>query len=318
MSRRLLLLIIGAILLIGGGLWFLYTGRSQAVFERPKPEEAKKAAAVLSVDRDNDGLKDWEEELWHTDPLREDSDDDGTDDGDEIKLGRNPAKEGPDDALDVETIESKTVPGGGNWTETDRVSRELFARFLEMRQSGEPFTAEDEEALLNELLARYPEQRSVKTYTAEDLKRGGRDDTDAWRAYGQSLGKVLQSYADPKAESEMIIFERALENEDEIDLAHLSKRAKRYEAILSNVSAIAVPESLLPPAVRLANALEALREATEGMAAAFTDPVETLSAATSYPKAVDELIGAFDDFTAFYDEKSIVYEAEEPGYLVTH
>lgn len=46
--------------------------------------------ANAEKDTDNDGLKDWEEELWRTDLIKIDSDGDGASDGEEVKAGRNP------------------------------------------------------------------------------------------------------------------------------------------------------------------------------------------------------------------------------------
>jgi len=46
----------------------------------------------LNQDSDADGLKDWEEALYHTDPHNPDTDGDGTPDGEEVKLGRDPTK----------------------------------------------------------------------------------------------------------------------------------------------------------------------------------------------------------------------------------
>lgn len=43
-----------------------------------------------SKDTDKDGLLDWEEALWRTNPEFADTDGDGTNDGDEIKAGRDP------------------------------------------------------------------------------------------------------------------------------------------------------------------------------------------------------------------------------------
>jgi len=50
-------------------------------------------------DSDNDGLSDWDEELYKTDPHNPDTDGDGTPDGEEIKLGRNPLVRAPGDKL---------------------------------------------------------------------------------------------------------------------------------------------------------------------------------------------------------------------------
>ena len=48
-------------------------------------------------DTDNDGLKDWEEELYGTDPLNNDTDGDGYLDGEEVESGHNPLVKGPND-----------------------------------------------------------------------------------------------------------------------------------------------------------------------------------------------------------------------------
>ncbi|MBU4284869.1 thrombospondin type 3 repeat-containing protein [Patescibacteria group bacterium] len=50
-----------------------------------------------SKDTDNDGLKDWEENLYKTDPLNPDTDADGYLDGEEINSGHNPLVKGPND-----------------------------------------------------------------------------------------------------------------------------------------------------------------------------------------------------------------------------
>jgi len=48
-------------------------------------------------DTDNDGLKDWEENLYKTDSLNPDTDADGYLDGEEINSGHNPLVKGPND-----------------------------------------------------------------------------------------------------------------------------------------------------------------------------------------------------------------------------
>lgn len=48
-------------------------------------------------DTDNDGLKDWEENLYKTDSLNSDTDADGYLDGEEINSGHNPLVKGPND-----------------------------------------------------------------------------------------------------------------------------------------------------------------------------------------------------------------------------
>lgn len=307
---------IAAVIIIGVGVWFAYTGRSEISYNRVSPAEASKAVAVLSKDQDGDGLKDWEEELWHTDAQKPDTDGDGTPDGEEVRLGRNPVKAGPDDALDKETIENKTVPGGGSWTETDRLSRELFAKYLSIKQSGAPFTAEDEEKLLTDFLSRYPESRPSTLYAEKDIVLAATDDETALRAYGNALGKVINAHKEG-GENELIIFERALQNEDEIDLQNLDARIKRYEAMLSDFKAIPSPKSAAALHIALLNSIEGLRESVAGMAVAFTDSVRTLSAGVAYPTAIENLTKTLADISTLLKERGVVFGENEPGYIFT-
>jgi hypothetical protein len=54
--------------------------------------EISTTTSMTDRDSDVDGLPDWEEHLYGSDPLKFDSDGDGTPDGQEVKEGRNPAK----------------------------------------------------------------------------------------------------------------------------------------------------------------------------------------------------------------------------------
>ncbi|MDO8620307.1 MAG: hypothetical protein Q7R64_03085 [bacterium] len=307
---------VATVIVLGGGFWFLQTGRTEIKFDRISPEQASKAAEVLSKDMDADGLKDWEEELWHSDPLKPDTDGDKTLDGEEIKLGRDPLKAGPGDKLDKETVEKRTVPGGGDWTETDRLSRELFAKYLTMRKSGAPFTAEDEEKLLEEFTNRPIDTAPQKIYTEDDIVLAKTDTGASLHAYGNALGSVITAHIDT-GENELTIFERALQNEDELDLGSLDNRVKRYESILSGFKAIPAPMSVKGMHIALLNALEALKESVAGMALALTDPVHSLPAAVAYPTAVEKLATAFSDISSYFAQKQVTFGKEEGGYILT-
>ena len=89
--------IIGSFLVILGLGWlglFIWNNWNGAPnnklgFDGKKPS-LKEAGAEAQKDTDNDGLKDWEEALWRTNPEINDTDGDETNDGDEIKAGRDP------------------------------------------------------------------------------------------------------------------------------------------------------------------------------------------------------------------------------------
>ncbi|MEK7647227.1 MAG: hypothetical protein AAB378_02525 [Patescibacteria group bacterium] len=94
-------IILGALLaLLAIVLFFWLSG--EKFLQKNKNESAKLTAERIAIadangDPDNDGLKNWEEALWKTDPNNQDMDKDGTPDGQEIKENRNPLKAGLDD-----------------------------------------------------------------------------------------------------------------------------------------------------------------------------------------------------------------------------
>lgn len=64
-------------------------------------------SAKNKTDSDSDGLEDWEEAVYKTDPNNPDTDGDGYKDGEEIASGHDPLKQGPNDFL---------TTGGQNFT----------------------------------------------------------------------------------------------------------------------------------------------------------------------------------------------------------
>lgn len=70
-------------------------------------------------DHDYDGLADWEEELYGTDPNNPDTDGDGYLDGEEVASGYNPAKKAPNDKLENSKTGNEDLnrPDPGNLTQ---------------------------------------------------------------------------------------------------------------------------------------------------------------------------------------------------------
>lgn len=105
--------------------------KRNVVLVTPKtPKTKEEIVQNINHDSDSDGLKDWEEKIYGTDPNNPDTDGDGTPDGEEIKAGRNPLKSGhklPDgrwsDALSI-----LRPPDDGN--KTTAIANEVINRSL--------------------------------------------------------------------------------------------------------------------------------------------------------------------------------------------
>ncbi|MBD3282514.1 MAG: hypothetical protein GF387_02820 [Candidatus Portnoybacteria bacterium] len=113
-------------------------------------------------DTDQDGLKDWEENLYDTDPTNPDTDGDGYLDGEEIDSGHNPTVKGPGDQLAFYPL-----PLGEKYNITQRVftdSEKIIKNYLIQKSqfledhpeinSPEEFLAQIDQTTLNELFKR--------------------------------------------------------------------------------------------------------------------------------------------------------------------
>lgn len=96
-------------------------------------------AGFKSGDADLDGLNDWLEEMYRSDPKNADTDGDGTKDGEEVLLKRDPIIAGPNDK--IVTPEDYFTKGNNSGsfsssTVTSRLSMDLFGQYLNGKKDG--------------------------------------------------------------------------------------------------------------------------------------------------------------------------------------
>lgn len=317
MPSRGLILIILALALVSGGIYFAATREKKTtVYAAPSEESVAKAAAILTKDADNDGLKDWEEELWETDPKNPDTDSDKTLDGEEIRLGRNPIKPAPDDLLSAAEVATKTTLNEESSTITDDAARRLFAQYLARKRSGTPMTAGEEKKMFEEFFSSPPPLLPVNTFKQSDFEIIEDAERADYRDYGNAVGAVVKKY-DTGGQNEADILDSASEHEDPEELAALAPRVKRYADMIAELRAIPVPDGAAATYADLLTAFEALRLSTEGMQYLLTDPVKALASIGYYPHAVDLLVKSFERLGGLLEVKGVEFEKDEPGYLLT-
>lgn len=96
--------------------------------EKPKDGDAQKVSLTVSEliqnDSDKDGVADWEETLWGTDPRKADSNDDGISDFEEIKQKK-------------ESLSAKNNTEGSETTDAaDDFARGIFASIISLKESN--------------------------------------------------------------------------------------------------------------------------------------------------------------------------------------
>ncbi len=299
------------------------SGKNSDVYVAPASNNAAISAVLSQVsasDQDNDGLKDWEEALWKTDPRKEDTDGDGTSDGNEVQAGRNPVVKGPKDTLstniELNKATNQQIPEE-NLTQTDKLGRELLAKYLAAKKNG----TLDQEALIQDFVDEQENNIQQKTYKERDILVISAANTteNSLREYGNALGRVLASYPAQKgAKTEFEILQGAIQAGSAAQLEAINPFIASYEGIVRDMLKVRVPPDMAGDHLILVNSLQRILEDIQGFKKTFTDPVVSLISLNRYPSDVQLLVEAFENISITFDQKGIVFEQSEYGYLITH
>lgn len=272
-------------------------------------------------DNDNDGLKNWEEELWNTDKNNPDSDGDGTNDGDEVEAGRDPTRPAPDDALLRDASRFTTSVSNNydtdNLTETDKFAQKFFTSYI-YRRGSSPLTAASQDALVNELSQALP-RITANSYDAGDLSNvitsiGAKENL---HEYGNELGNILDTYGKPDVGHELDILTKALDEESSEELTKLDLIIESHQTVIANYLVMPVPEIAVSNHLGFINALSALEASISALRNIFNDPLITLSGIEAYTISAKELARQFIAMGTFLSENSLEFNVSEGGYLFT-
>lgn len=269
---------------------------------------------LSNKDSDDDGLKDWEENLWGSSPNNSDTDGDGTNDGDEILNKRNPTIKGPNDSLiDTEKNKNSANKVEQPLTETDRIARITFARYMQLKSEGKPIDDAFQKQLINEITSNTIQStKSSRLYTESDLKIVPTT-ADSMRRYGNQMGELIKSAT--WGVDELTIIKSALDKEDEKNLSKLDVSINGYKAILEKSIVTEVPSDAVREHLLLVNALGKMIGSLEGAKLSFKDPALALSIFGKYPEHVTALHRAFIDIQGLFTRNNIVYDKKDPGFI---
>lgn len=228
---------------------------------------------LVNRDTDQDGVLDWEEGLWGTNPTKGDTNDDGVSDNVEI------AKIKEQQGRTTETTEDIA-----KLTQTDKFSRELFATVAVLNQNGQM-----DQAMIDKLSSSLAEhiQNSPpkKVYTLSNLKVIKSNTTQAIKTYNTALENLQKKY--PAKRSVMDVLQEFSGSGDEPDISVLSELDPIIEQISNIINAvikISVPQSLSALHLDFLNAMQKLLENINDIQLYETDTILALGAISQYDK----------------------------------
>ncbi len=274
------LLICIAILLVGGS--FIYAEYSNK--EKDNVYNAKDLAVVNSdesepqdIDTDGDGSRDWEEILVGTDP--------------------NDAKSKPSDKKSVVTGDISKTNTNTKLDPMDIVSREFFARYMELRQLGsskdKASQLEIAQATAGNIVLSKP-----ATYTEKEILVKQDQSIEAVRQYGLEVGNIFKKYL-VKSRNEGVIVRDSIEQEDPEILKELDPVIASNKNIINSLVKLNVPASLTTIHLDLLNAMNGSLFVAQSFKDSGVSPVEGIQAIQYYTVVQKNLFDAVNALKSY-------------------
>lgn len=243
----------------------------------------------MQEDPDQDGVPNWKEALWGTDPNNPDSDGDGVSDGEEIERGANPLKEGAEPVAPGST--AYTAPRG--LPATEALARELFTSYADAKKDGTFSTQEVNVAFADILARRLQESEPARAYTLADLSFAPEISVSE---YERALSATLRKTTAVR-EYELNVFARAVTDANSLELEKLTASALVYEAVRDELLALAVPEKVAEEHLATINSLSELARSAMSLGAWGGDPFDALALVNTFSDAEN---GFSDELNSLY------------------
>lgn len=314
-STKNVLLIFIAILLVGGGFIVAEyrNGKAEAIYSAPITATVTDddLTNIQKTDSDGDGLADWEEILIGTDPKNADTDHDGTPDGKEVQLGRNPLVKGPNDKIS-KTASADLTKTTENLTATDKLGRDFFARYMQLRAMGISSDKQSQSEIVNESLRNGSVISRPKTYTSTEILIRSDNNKESVKKYINDAGAVFKRYS-IHSRNETIIAKEAIERKDSNVLKEIDPIIVSYRNTFNGLLKVEVPQAMTQMHVDLINSVNILLFVAEGLRKADVDPLLGIQATSMYIDGVQSFVVAYNGIKSYLTFLGITYVSDDGG-----
>ncbi len=234
---------------------------------------------LVNKDTDQDGVLDWEESLWGTDPTKKETTPGTTD---MTAINKLKAEQAESTGATKKT-EEKAKP-----TQTDQLSRELFATVASLSQNGQIDEATIEE-LSSQLAEKIKNPDTKKIFLISEIKITEDVSAQAIEKYLTTIDSLYKANGGGSVTDILKEFLGDGENINTKAISKLTTAAKNLSTIINGMAKMTVPKNLASAHLNLVNTLEKLKENMEDIKLFDTDPIMAMSAIISYGKNIETL-----------------------------
>jgi hypothetical protein len=311
--------IIGALVIAGvlvaGSYIFSGPGLSFFSFLTPNTANAESTTLLLqqyaAKDSDNDGLPDWEEALYGTDPHNAHSISPTLTDGQEVSEGLIKPKflsQAPSSITPAATLPGQ-APAPDSLT--DQFSQTLMTQYLNQSaqddNDGTTPSEEDVATLAEGAMQTFAQsQEHQDTYSQSQVEVSG-SGPDSLRTYAGNVEEALDNVPEGSGtESELDYFSDAVEKNDPAALVQLAAIGKAYTDM--------VPTEAQYAHLEIANAFERLGDDITDMSMMSTDPLRAYLGLAQYQADAASLAQGFANMGSVFSTEHITLAPGDPGY----
>ncbi len=244
----------------------------------------------VNKDTDGDGILDWEEGLWGTDPTKKE-----TTPGVKDKVAIENLKKQAGKSIDPKI----SLEGEEKLTETDKFSRELFATMATVNQNGivDQTTID---TLSTSLAEKIKNPIVRKVFSISDIKIINDDTFQAFTNYNNALNSIFAKYKVGYTVAD--ILQQFVTDENTVDASALTKLGPiigQINTIIEGMTKMNVPQSISILHLNLLNSVQRMSENLSDIRLYDTDPIVAMGAISQYEKnsillktATKNLLGA--------------------------
>lgn len=296
-------------LIVAFSAWFWRFSPASTEVAYTKINLTASAGQNAFIDTDKDGLQDWEEALWKTDPKNPDSDGDGIKDGDE-------AQENADNQGAI-TDSSEDLGEPPNLTEafSGALARSLGPRILEDGGLSNIPLSEIQTAASYLPQADAIMSDPVKIKVSE-LRISEKNDSASVKKYFESVFGIYKKTFFTLKEDDSAILLRVFTNENFSELSALDPIIKAFSDSFSELKKLPVPKGWEGFAITELENLARSQQFIEKFRNSGSDPMATLILLPKRVELQSEMRKFHQDTGKMLIEKGIMFNESEETYIL--
>lgn len=257
-------------------------------------------------DSDSDGLPDWQEDLYGTNPNNAHSVNPSVNDAEAVAKGLvQPRFKG----ATTSSADASSIPGVDTTptTVTDQFAKQLFGQYLKTRGSEAPSASDVATFVENAVADLSRSQTLPDTYNLGQVHVSGTGPS-ALSSYAVRAENIIYK----EEGNELEILAQAV-NGDAKALAQVNKIGIAYGVAGKSLIQSNVPKELAPSHLALANALMRMSDGLKDVSLINSDPLAAMLGLGNYSKAFDESLRALAAMNAVYVSEGVAPGAGDPG-----